>query len=551
MSKLEAKQQQIKIAQQTLNTLEKQAAGYTTLTIPATLQTELDDQRKKVTTLEAEIKSLEKTSGQESVEEQLQPPHIPFQNREDEIRDILSFFAPPYILLDAPAGYGKSVLLERLAERFTEQEQEQEWKVAHVRLEEDDSLHQLVAMLAQRLGLKYSPKGADAYRWGADLAGALKRNELEAITRNGLVFLIDLEKKPALNVLKDLLDQFIPAVQKSLRVLEFFSIRHNRFRVVLAGRCLAGRTEATSHAIPLSVRRLTPFDYSVVRETVRAIFAEHADAAVTQIAAHLMYLTGGHPGCLAHSLRKYEKVGCTPDDFLKFCSAEVWSQIVRPVGRDVRDSVPQNLCRVLDRLSVFRYLDYPLLDRLTGGEEPIVEGYDNGYDLADRLTGTYMMSWQGRLLQDDITRRLLLARLRKENTSFPEWCRQAQGICADHLQRPDTQSPEVWAIEYLYQILQEHAGAVHDPRRRAAMRDIFFTTDVRKNEVRKALQWLVDGRQGRAEQQALNQALEADWEFRFTISYFLREKEYSDGPFKELQEHVSEFFTQNKGGKDG
>ena len=541
MDELKEKRRQLDAARRTLSVLEEQAAGIPELERSPQLVVNLREQREKVTTLEAEIESLGKAASQESVEEQLQPPPIPFQNREDEVRDILSSFAPPYILLDAPAGYGKSVLLERLVEHFTEQEQE--WKVAHVCLEEDDSLHQLVAMLAQRLGLKYSPKGADAYRWGADLAGALERNELEAITRNGLVFLIDLEKKPALDVLKDLLDQFIPAVQKSLRVLEFFSSRRNRFRVVLAGRCLTGRTEATSRAIPLSVRRLTPFDYSVVRETVRALFAKYADAAVTQIAAHLMYLTGGHPGCIACGLRKYKGQGGTPDDFLKFCSEEVWSEIVRPAVQDVRDSVPQNLRRVLDRLSVFRYLDYPLLDCLTGGKKPIVAGFGSGYDLADRLTGTYLLSWQGRLLRDDITRRLLVARLRKEETSFPEWCRQAQAMCADHLQRPDTQSPEVWAIEYLYQVLQEQASVIRDPEQRAALRDRLFTDDVHGNEIRKALRWLVDGRQRKTEQQALNQALEADWEFRFTINYFLREEEYSDAPFKELQEHVGKFFT--------
>jgi hypothetical protein len=529
MSELGAKRQQLEVARQTLSTLEMQAAGYTALTMPAHLQTELEGKRKEVAELEEEVKRLRKSKP--SAKTPPQSFHIPFQNREDEIKDILSSFAPPYFLLDAPAGYGKSVLLQRLAKRFNEKG----WLAAYVRLEEGKRLSQLITKLSKELGVRCSPRGSDVYRWGAALAGVTKNEKLEEITQNGLVFLIDLDKKPVAGVLEDLLDQFIPAVQGSLRVLPFFLGEHNRFRVILAGRCLAEQAKVASHAIPLSVRRLTPFNYGVVRETVRTLFPHHTDAAVTQIAAHTMYLTGGHPGCIAHCLKKYEEAGLTPDDFLDFCSDEVWKEIVRSVVQDVRDHVPQDLCHVLDRLSVFRYLDYPSLNRLTGGDEPIVVGYGNGYDLADRLTGTYLLSWHGRLLRDDITRRLLAIRLREEEKNFPQWCWQAQGMCKDCLQRPDTQSPEAWALEYLYQVLQEDAGVVCDSNQRAAMRARFFT-----DEVPQALQWLAGGRQPIAEKRALEQALDADWEFRFTVNYFLREEPYSDLPYQQLRGRIEE-----------
>jgi hypothetical protein len=535
MSELEGKRRQLEMAERTLKVLEERAAGYTVLTIPASLQTELEEKREEVAALKEEVERLEDSAPAPPVPSppsQLDP--IPFQNREDESKQILSSFAPPYFLLDAPAGYGKSVLLQRLAERFYEDS----WLFAHVRLGEDSNLDHLVAMLAQQLEVDFSPKGSNVRRWGADLAGAIKRSRFEEVTRSGLVFLIDFDKKPARDVLKGLLDQFIPAVQESLRVLDFFSSRHNRFRVTLAGRYLAGRTEVASCAIPLSVRRLTPFDFNTVRATVRAIFAQHEDVAVTQIAAHLMHLTGGHPGCLDCSLRKYKEVGYTPDDFLEFCSEEIWTKVVRPVVQNVHDNIQRDLHRVLDRLSVFRYLDYPLLDRLTGGEEPTIEGYARGHELADKLTGTYLLSWQGRLLRDDITRRLLTIRLREEEENFPEWCRQAQEMCADHLQRSETQSPEVWAIEYLYQILQEHAGTVQDPEQRAAIRERLLTS-----EVPSALQWLVERRQKRMEQLALSKALEKDWEFRFTVNYFLREEEYSDRPYQRLHRQIEEFFS--------
>jgi hypothetical protein len=453
------------------------------------------------------------------------PPPIPFQNREDEIREILSSFAPAYYLLDAPAGYGKSVLLEQLAERFGEAR----WLVAHTRLKETDDLSCLVTALSSQLGANCSSEETDAYLCGASLAGAV-RAKLDVKTHNGLILLLDLDKKPALAVLEDLLGQFIPAMQERLRQMEFFSTRHNRFRVIVAGRYLAREIGAIPGCVPLNVLRLTPFDYEVVREAVQAFLPDDRDVAVTGISAHLMHFTGGHPGCLARCLRKYAEVGLTPDAFLQRCAQEVGETIVKPVAQDVRDNVPRGLLRVLDRLCVFRYLDYPLLDSLTEGETPIIKGYASGVKLADTLTGTYLLDWEQRLLRDDITRRLLAIRLREEGRSLPKRCRQAQEICMAQLQRPGTEMYEFWVIEYLYQVLQEKAGAIGDPGKRAALRERFF-----EEETPKAMQGLTDDRQRKIVQQHLLRALKDDWEFRFTVNYFLREDGYSNLPYQQLE----------------
>jgi hypothetical protein len=451
--------------------------------------------------------------------------HVPFQNREDEMRDILSSFAPAYFLLDAPAGYGKSVLLERLTQRF----EENDWVAAYICLDEHGDVHQLVSGLAYQLGVECAIDGLDISGCGRQLAAALKRDKLDEITRKGLVLLVDLDRKPARDILDHFVDQFIPAVQKSLRQLEFFLTRHNRFRVILAGRHLA--KHATSGDIPLRILQLTPFDYKVVLETMRTLFPRDTRASVTQLAAHLMHVTGGHPGCIAHCLRSYEAYGETPDEFLGGHAEELWMDVIGPVVQHVRDNISQDLWYVFDRLSVYRYLDYGLLDALVKDEG---EDFGNSIELADKLTSTFLLSWHGRLLQDDITRRLLAIRLREEEERFPEWCRQAQQICANHIQRPTTQSPEMWAIEFLYQVLQEHAPEIHDAEQRASLGERFF------DKVSQALTWLLDGRQKEIELRALKEALENDWEFRFTVDYFLRADGYSDAPSSRLYTQIEE-----------
>ena len=54
----------------------------------------------------------------------------------------------------------------------------------------------------------------------------------------------------------------------------------------------------------------------------------------------------------------------------------------------------------------------------------------------------------------------------------------------------------------------------------------------------------LDSRQ--EEQYALNQVLEEDWEFRFTVNYYLRQDQYNEEPYDRLLQEVDRFFAQKK-----
>jgi hypothetical protein len=461
-----------------------------------------------------------------------EPPHMPFANREDEMDMILSSFAPAYFVLDAPAGYGKTTLLKELKRRF----EEGRWVCSYGCAEEHRSLQSLANALAQELGVSLTIS-SDARLLGANLATAIKQQKKDVIAQEGLVLLIDLGKRPSLKM-KDLLEGFIPGVQDNLRTLEFFATKHNRFRVILAGRSLAGRKEIASAPLPMKVLKLTPFDYKVVRDTARDYLPGYTENSVMQIAAHVMYLTGGHPGCMAHALEICKKTGFSPDYFLRFCAEDVLDAVWREVD-NVRNDILLKLRKILDKLCVFHYLDYAILRRLISGDSPVIQGYDSEYDLADELTGTYLLDWENRLLRDDITRRLLAMRLRQEvgAEGFSSCCQQAQTICADYLQEPTTQMPEMWAIEYLFQSLQQYTDLIRDVAKRSRICQSF------SDEMRKALELLTDGRNARVEQNALKQALDKDWEFRFTVNYYLRKDRYSDEPYEKLQGEIDSFFS--------
>jgi hypothetical protein len=199
------------------------------------------------------------------------------------------------------------------------------------------------------------------------------------------------------------------------------------------------------------------------------------------------------------------------------------------------------LRRIFDDLSIFRYLDYSVIRRLL--DEAVYPEHESEFDLADELTGTYLMDWKGRLLCDDITRRLLVIRLLREigPRSFAKHCQRAREICKSRLQELNAQTPERWAIEYLFQSLQQHTEDIQVRQKREEIHQGFF-----EQTVPEALQLLtsVDSRHAREEQNALKRALEADWEFHFTVNYFLRQDEYNDEPSEKLQQEIAGFFSR-------
>ncbi len=106
-------------ARQTLATLEEQAAGYTVLTIPASLVNELAEKRKEVARLEA------LAAGKSSDLPNTLPRRQPFFGREKEIARALSYLAPDDrgwgVLIDGIGGIGKTALAVEVAYLCLEQ----------------------------------------------------------------------------------------------------------------------------------------------------------------------------------------------------------------------------------------------------------------------------------------------------------------------------------------------------------------------------------------------------------------------------------------------
>jgi len=115
--------QQLDIARRVLAVLEEQAAGHTSLTLPASLKIQLEDKRKEVASLEARLAQLEGRA-QGHLPDYLPPRPPIFVGRQQEIARCLEALAPEErgwgVVIDGIGGIGKTALALEVAHRARE-----------------------------------------------------------------------------------------------------------------------------------------------------------------------------------------------------------------------------------------------------------------------------------------------------------------------------------------------------------------------------------------------------------------------------------------------
>lgn len=546
---LENLKERLNISKKILGEMKVQESKSTYTDANPRLALDIKTKENEIISLEKKIQLLE---GKKSESNQLPEGIIPFINRSDEINLITSSFAPAYYVIDAPEGFGKTELLKQLKFEFDRRN----WLCSYISVSEADSPAEMLMLLTESLGIteKYeSRNGEEQERW---LVGAVKRlwikleeNDSE---KDGMVLLLDLDKRPATPILKMLLTSLIPKLNSGLRDLKKFQTKHNLFRVVLAGRQLANLCDNIGgHEFSLKVLRLSPFSYDVVKESIKEYKKYLNPSALNQFTADLLFFTGGHPGCVSEILGLYDEKGDSLESFFSTYQDAVWNNIISPKIDDIRSnlfSVAPVLERYVDSVSVYRYLDYNILDRIVRLNNLAEEHIANGVDLADELTKSYFLSRKARLLKDDITRRLFVIRQwHFDPSGFQASCSEARKIYLENL-KPNLKIPypERWTIESLFQALQQHAGFIQNQAVRKNIRDEFI-----KIIIPETLSCLLESRNSREEFDPLMQAMDEDWEFQFTIDYYLREDEFGfetsqdRRPYLLIKKSIADYFSNH------
>jgi hypothetical protein len=303
---------------------------------------------------------------------------------------------------------------------------------------------------------------------------------------------------------------------------------------------------------------LTPLEYGYVLETTKKFLNINPQRAA-QIAAHIFYHTGGHPGSMVALLKAFRDDGLTIDEFFETeREPEIWKDYVREKAQNVYQELEEIACQehesykiddetiknIFERLSVFRLIPRNALVECANLSD---NGKINFLDLRSALQDTYMLSLNNNLLKDNIYRRLVQLSLKYENSQEKEYeCRLQKvltwGIRITRSEIKNRQLSAQWALEWLYQnlLLTVLCDKPIDKEARKELKQKFF------NEILNELleiykeRWNEFNEYNKEEDcvylvEAIKD-MEQQKELRFMFNYLLRGKEYNDKPIQELRQ---------------
>lgn len=462
---------------------------------------------------------------------------IPFINRQDEMRDLLSSTAPPYHVLEGPAGYGKTKLLSVLHARFKD---EKKYLSVLVAAHQQPGLLRMIQDIHASLGLSQNPVLSTTLpdesqaqeellsRMGREHANEIcdlyfgSNNGAQRKPISGVVLLVDnLDALPE-NEIHLFLGHYLPAMEQHLSLIEPFSLG-GCFRVIVSLRYLTSTNNYIMRYLPAKVS-LKPFAFYYVKQTVTSVLSRpprlHVEAHIEQFTADIMHTTAGHPECIIKVLDLYREKKGLPPVFMREHSTQIWSGIVQPKIMDIRSGIPEHLHPIFSTLSIFREFNVAILENLI--KDGDIAWSKSKHQLADELTGTFLYERNGRVLRDSITRRLFVLERRRllEGQAFSLACQKAYDLYFSML----NQHSDAWAVECFYQFLQKSIQEIDDPYKRRKLEDELYARII--PEVLDA--YLKGSDDRKADLTALRQKIYDDWELRFTLNYFLRDDNHFD-----------------------
>jgi hypothetical protein len=467
-------------------------------------------------------------------QEQEASPEIEFLNRANEIQYITNPFSPPYMLISAPPGYGKTRLLKMVEVQF----KRQDWLCLHCVLDRDRSytIKDIAHILLNEIGLGESGDAGMSNlqtpeEYGFGIAHALVkylRNVNALQPALGILILIDCVEALDVQVSQQLVTELVPSISDGLRVADY----PDQLKVILAGRYVSHLKHFASET-PLSEITVTPFDFQVVKQTTQRFSSisqtPFAQQSIQEIASHLMYLTGGHPGCMVTLLENYP-AAWPAEKYLLGKESEHYTQVVEPVIEGIREHLPETLREIFDTLSVVRYFNSRFLRHLIDAR--LIRWPKSEYELEEALLQTHLVArTTSGFLHDAIAQKLLSIRLRKQNMDhFIDVCKEAITFYEKSLRDPTVSRPDIMAIELLFQKLQYFSYTQNGGK------EAYFES------VPGILNQLVQGRDARELLQNCHALLKEDWELRFAVNYLLRENVYNhEVPYNELIHKVATF----------
>lgn len=487
-----------------------------------------------------------------------EPPEIVFVNREEEIRYLknpnstITRFA-----IHAPAGFGKTWLLLQLQQEF----QRMEWIASYATWTSDTSLLDFSSQLLLSINNdELSNCHIDDVELPRQFASILKREwrSKGENTRAGIVLLIDCGNHPILDhqSFATLLNVWLDQVTQEIEGLKIFSPENYLFKVFIAGRFFDDTIQLSLKNCQFMILPLEPFEKEeALEQSVKRYLTDIKSEWQIELWTNLYFFTGGHPGLISKILKEYwEQDKPTPKYFFEKRSIEIQKMVLEEVDKILFD-FPAETKQLLLSVSPFRCMSHEVLEDIQEQPEKFLEWNKDVYRLADHLTYTQLVQVDDvGILRDSISRRIMTLYLRFNNPNpedYQKRCRQANKIYEKRLKdKDDPIPPHFWAVEYLYSYLHASLQNNNSINDRRSLRYSFWGNDdddflSQDSVLFSCLQLLTERQDPRRILRPLQGSLNKDWDFQFTINFFLREQHYEPKWFSTLISKIQSYLTNS------
>ena len=291
---------------------------------------------------------------------------LDFINREREMDYIIDSYTN-YIIIVAPLGYGKSLLINHVAKKLNRKE----FIHIDIKITKDIELKRLKEKLQENI--KNIDKKSKLYITLDDI-GETKKETIENFINN--------------HILK---------------------VEAKEVKVVLTTRSMINRLKLDKRFVE---RKMKAFDFEVIKEATRCYLERHTKIEnknlICKLSYNILYHTGGHPQCVNALLKDIVESG---DIEGYFDNRDRTFSIVEEHSNIIIDNLTQKMQRIIPILSPIRKFNTQTL-RVLIESGFIKYNIEEVFGLEDELTKTKIIERKDSFLQDNIIRKLLAINLR-------------------------------------------------------------------------------------------------------------------------------------------
>jgi hypothetical protein len=379
--------------------------------------------------------------------------------------------AEPFILVESPAGYGKSFLLQEVREKL----EASGWCVCFVDLSSPthiDDEQVLLNLIASKLPQKTNPPQFAAS--SANLTRAAIIGRISLMGKPVALIIDTAEKIMDRKLVEWLRDEFVYEAERTTRI----NVPNAKFRCIVAGRYIGElwrdpkskyKPKHESFGDPV---RLTPFTFKVIMDTLDALTtmpdkpreSRLAQQALRHVARGVQTIGGGHPGCMLDLLLEIgaETGYSLIASYFEENGPTLFKRHIKPVCEAIGRSLPENGRDVFPYLCIFRCYDEDIVRRsieLCKEESLPIESKpeDAGKILSSLVRHRVLVRHpEKRLYVDDVIRRVMTVRLKIEKPELiVRLNKHALDWYAQWLQQPprdDYVHYQASILEYLYHL---------------------------------------------------------------------------------------------------